>query len=180
MLIRELSPGCHLRLLEERDADELCAVVAANHDHLARWLPWVEDHTPERSLEFIRATRRSFGANEGLTTAVVVDGAIAGVVGLHEINWMHRSTSAGYWLAEAYQGRGLMTAAVRAYLDHAFGTFGLHRFEIRAAVDNARSRAIPERLGFTREGTLRGAERVGGRMLDLVVYSRLAVEHSAS
>src|SRR3954451_5644713 len=109
MLTRELSPGCHRRLLEEHDADELYAVVAANHEHLARWLPWVEGHTPERSLEFIRATRRSLGANEGLTTGVVVDGAIAGVVGLHEINWMHRSTSAGYWLAEAYQGRGLMT-----------------------------------------------------------------------
>src|SRR5881398_3653659 len=69
MLTRELPPGCHLRLLEERDADELDAVVAANHDHLVRWLAWVEGHTPGRSLEFIRATRRSFGANEGMTTA---------------------------------------------------------------------------------------------------------------
>jgi ribosomal-protein-serine acetyltransferase len=180
MLTRELSPGCHLRLLEERDADELYTLVAANHEHLARWLPWVEGHTPERSLEFIRATRQSLGASAGMTTAVVVDGAIAGVVGLHEISWMHRSTSAGYWLAEGHQGRGLVTAAVAAYVDHAFGTLGLHRFEIRAAVDNARSRAIPERLGFTQEGTLRGAERVGGRMLDLVVYSRLAVDHPRS
>ena len=176
MLTHELSPGCHLRLLEERDADELHVVVAANHDHLARWLPWVEGHTPESSLEFIRDARRRHGANEGMTTAVVVDGAIAGVVGLHEISWMHGSTSAGYWLAERFQGRGLMTAAVRAYLDHAFRALGLHRFEIRTAVDNARSRAIPERLGFTHEGTLRGAERVGGRMLDLAVYSRLATD----
>ena len=44
------------------------------------------------------------------------------------------------------------------------------------AVENARSRAIPERLGFREEGTLRQAERVGGRYLDNVVYSVLRSE----
>jgi hypothetical protein len=50
------------------------------------------------------------------------------------------------------------------------------RVEIRAAPENARSRAIPERLGFTQEGTLRQVERVGDRYLDNVVYAMLA-EH---
>jgi RimJ/RimL family protein N-acetyltransferase len=48
------------------------------------------------------------------------------------------------------------------------------RVEIRAAPENARSRAIPERLGFTQEGTLRQVERVGDRYLDNVVYAMLA------
>ena len=48
------------------------------------------------------------------------------------------------------------------------------RVEIRAAQENARSRAIPERLGFTQEGTLRQVERVGDRYLDNVVYAMLA------
>ena len=50
----------------------------------------------------------------------------------------------------------------------------LNRIEIRAAVGNARSRAIPERLGFHEEGTLREAELVEGVALDIVVYSMLA------
>jgi ribosomal-protein-serine acetyltransferase len=74
------------------------------------------------------------------------------------------------------QGRGTMTAAVRALVDHAFGEWGLHRVVIEAAVDNAPSRAVPERLGFREEGVRRAAERHGERYLDLVVYAMLAVD----
>ena len=50
----------------------------------------------------------------------------------------------------------------------------LNRVEIRAAPENRRSRAIPERLGFQREGVLRETERVGDRYLDEVVYGMIA------
>lgn len=69
-----------------------------------------------------------------------------------------------------------MTRAVRALVDHAFATWRLHRVEIRASVDNARSRAIPERLGFKEAGVLPDAERVGERLIDQVVYAVLAAE----
>ena len=83
------------------------------------------------------------------------------------------STSIGYWLAESAQRRGTMTRAVQTLLDHAFGVWQLHRVEIRAAVNNTRSRAIPERLGFNQEGVLRAAERIGKRYTDQVVYAML-------
>jgi len=67
-----------------------------------------------------------------------------------------------------------MTEAVRVLTDHALSSWELNRVEIRAAVENTPSRAIPERLGFVEEGLLRGAERVGERQLDLVVYAMLA------
>jgi ribosomal-protein-serine acetyltransferase len=65
---------------------------------------------------------------------------------------------------------------VRAYVDHAFGTWKLNRVAIQAAEGNARSRAVPERLGFREEGTLREVERVGDRRLDGVVYAMLAAD----
>jgi ribosomal-protein-serine acetyltransferase len=45
---------------------------------------------------------------------------------------------------------------------------------IEAVVDNTRSRAIPERLGFTQEGILREAKRIRGRFEDAALYSMLA------
>jgi ribosomal-protein-serine acetyltransferase len=54
--------------------------------------------------------------------------------------------------------------------------WNLHRVEIQAAVDNRRSRAIPERLGFREEGVRREAERIGERYNDLAVYAMLASE----
>jgi len=168
------SEGCWLRLLEESDAQELYAVIDANRDHLARWMPWAAGQTLEDTLAFIQRTREQLASNDGFQTAVIEDGLIVGVIGFHGISWQHRSTSVGYWLAESAQGRGTMMRAVRALVDHAFGTWRLHRVEIRGGVDNTRSRAIPDRLGFTQEGIAREAEQVDGRYVDLAVYSMLA------
>lgn len=176
MLERDLSDGVALRWLEERDADELYELIDADRDHLAPWLPWAAAETRADALGFIRSTRRQLADDNGLQTALTVDGRIAGVVGVHGISRADGSTSVGYWLAEAHQGRGAMTAAVRAYTDHAFKDWRLNRVELRAAVGNDRSRALAERLGFKPEGVLRQAERVGDRFVDLAVYSVLAAE----
>jgi ribosomal-protein-serine acetyltransferase len=172
-LDRVLAGGCRLRGLEESDADELCALVHANRAHLEPWMPWVPSHRdPRASLEFIRSARRQGADNDGLQLAIVdEDGRLAGVVGFHSVDWRGRSTSIGYWLAADRQGRGTMTTAVRALVDHAFDGWGLKRVEIRAATDNLRSRAIPERLAFRREGVAQRAERVGDRYHDHVIYA---------
>ena len=164
-----------LRPLEEADADELYALTDRNRAHLERWLPWVPmTRASTDTLQFIRLTRRQIEDDEGMQLALLDDdGAIVGMVGFHRFDWANRATSIGYWLAADRQGRGLMTEAVRALVDYAFQARGLHRIEISAAVDNARSRAIPERLGFRAEGVRRDAERHGERYLDLVLYALL-------
>jgi ribosomal-protein-serine acetyltransferase len=176
----ELPGGYALRLLEESDAAELYALIDANREHLVPWMPWaVGERSPEDVLPFIRLTRRQIADNDGLQTAIVDPaGRMVGVVGFHGVAWGNATTSIGYWLARDEQGRGTMTAAVRALVDHALITWRLNRVTIQAAVANARSRAIPERLGFHEEGTLREAERVGERRLDNVVYSMLAADWS--
>ena len=58
----------------------------------------------------------------------------------------------------------------------AFGEFGVHRVVIRAGVENVRSRAIAERLGFTMEGVARGEGRGSGGFYDLAVYAILEDE----
>lgn len=174
MLELVLSDSARLRLLEESDASDLYRVIERNRPYLARWMPWAATQTLADTLEFIRATRRQLAANDGIQTAIIVDGKIGGVVGVHGIAWADRSTSIGYWLAEECQRHGTMTAAVRAYTNHAFSNWGLNRMELQAATDNRRSCAVAERLGFEREGVLREAEIVGGRAHDVAVYAGLA------
>ena len=165
-----------LRRLEESDADELYRLIDANRAYLAPWLPWAEAQTHEGTVEFIRMIRRQEASNDGFQAALTFDDRIVGMIGFHGVNWPHGSTTIGYWLDERHQGRGLMTRAVRQLMDHAFRVWDLHRVEIQAAVDNHRSRAIPERLGFRDEGVRREAERIGDGYKDLVVYAMLAPE----
>jgi ribosomal-protein-serine acetyltransferase len=153
--------------------------VAANREHLATWLPWVQataDAGVGARREFIRRARRQLGANDGFQAAIIEGDAIIGVVGFHHVDWANRSTSLGYWLAEDRQGRGTMTEAVRALVRHAFEVWDLNRVEIRVAVGNNRSAAIPQRLGFVEEGILREAERHAGGYRDIVVYSLLRAD----
>ncbi len=171
-----LPDGQKLRLLNESDAEELYAVIDANRDYLARWLPWAANQTLEETLAFIQRAREQITNNDGFQTTITDDGKIVGMVGFVSVSWQHRSTTIGYWLSESAQGNGIMTHAVQSLTDHAFETWRLNRVEIRAGLRNTRSRSIPERLEFQQEGVLREVELVGDRYVDQAVYAMLARE----
>lgn len=174
MVTFALGDGRQLRLLEEIDAEALYEVVVSNRELLVRWMPWAADQTLDGTLAFIRSSRRQLADNGGFQAAIVDGGAIVGVIGFHRVDWGNRSASVGYWLAEAAQGRGMVTDATRALVGYAFEVWKLNRLEIRAGTENHRSQRVPERLGFVREGVLRDAERLNDRYIDHVVYSVLA------
>jgi ribosomal-protein-serine acetyltransferase len=171
-----IAPDAVLRPFRASDAAELTKAIAANREHLARWLPWAESHSFEDSVSYLARKRAQIEADDGFEGAIVLDGRIVGGAGFHGVDWINRSTSIGYWLAAEAVGRGLVSGTVRALLDHAFGVWDLHRVVIEAVVDNARSRAIPERLGFREEALLREAKLIRGRYEDAVLYSMLASE----
>jgi ribosomal-protein-serine acetyltransferase len=173
----ELSDDVHLRPLEEADADELYRLIDDNRSHLAPWMPWAAEQTLDGTAEFIRSAIAQEKSDDGFQVALEVGGAIAGVLGYHGVERKNLVATIGYWLASDRQGTGLITAAVAVLVSHAFDVWGLHRVEIRAAPNNTRSRAIPERLGFRAEGLLREAERFGElEFRDQVLYSILASE----
>lgn len=175
MFAHRLDLDAELCLLEARHADALFALVDGNRAHLRAWLPWVDRTvTITDTATHLAGARKHWADGTGLEAGIWCEGHLAGVIGLHDIVARHRSGAIGYWLAEAWQGRGLMTAACRALITYAFRDLGLHRIEIRCAAGNARSRAIPERLGFTTEGTLAESFWHAGRVHDMVVYGMTA------
>jgi len=174
MFCHTVSDEIQLKLLELRDAEEIFALTHASRSYLREWLPWVDaTRTVEDSTAFIQSTIEQFAANHGFQAGIVYKGEFAGVVGFHDINWANKSSSIGYWLGEGFQGQGIMTNACRTMVNIAFQEYELNRIEIRAAVGNRKSRAIPERLGFTQEGTCRQAEWTYDHFVDHVVYGLL-------
>ncbi|HEY1855612.1 MAG TPA: GNAT family protein [Solirubrobacterales bacterium] len=172
----EVDERLFLRPVAAGDGEPIYALIAADRERLARWLPWAAAQTLAGTRDFLDRSRDQQARGDGFQAALVRDGEIAGVAGYHAIDHLNRATSIGYWLASPHEGEGVMSAAVRALVDHAFGAWSLNRVTIEAAVGNRRSRAIPERLGFTEEGVMREAELIGDRYLDGVLYSVLASE----
>lgn len=166
-----------LRLLRAEDAPELFAVTDSNRRHLRAWLPWVDAVLAEAdSATFIEAAIAQREAGRGPTFVVLRDGAIVGIAGFRLVDRVNRVGEIGYWLAAAAQGRGTMTECCRFLVRYAFLTLDLNRVEIAAATGNQRSRAVPERLGFTLEGVLREREELYGTFVDHAVYSQLRSE----
>ena len=174
----EVAPGAVLRRLTMDDLDAIWTLVNAERERVGRWMPWIE---LTNSIDDERAWLTTVTADpqnlEG--GGLFVDGSYAGGVGL-TIGAFGIDGEIGYWIGSAHEGRGLVTAACRALIDIGFRERGLHRITIRAGVENVRSRAIPERLGFTREGLQREAGRGMGRYYDLVIYGLLESEWNRS
>jgi ribosomal-protein-serine acetyltransferase len=180
MFACRIADGQFLRLIEECHAEALFALVQANEARLRVWVPWLENvATLESTRQFIKRRLQRLADNNGWTAGIWYQDALAGEIGFDYIDWRNRFTEIGYWVGEAFEGKGLVSRACRALVDHAFRELGLNRVQIRCAVENRRSRAIPEKLGFQLEGTLRSIERLSDRFVDLVVYGLLAEEWKA-
>lgn len=167
MFGRKIDDDLELVLLQEHHAVPLFNLVDGNREHLGEWLGWVKDtQSVEDTLKYIKFGKEKFSQNIGFELGVVLDGEIAGVLGAHFIEWKHRRSSLGYWLGAEYTGKGAMTRAVAAVLDYLYAELKLNYVEIHAAPENIKSRAIPERLGFKHEGTLRDYEWVRDHFVD--------------
>jgi ribosomal-protein-serine acetyltransferase len=172
----DLGEGAMLRRLDASDAPVVFETVVANRDRLDPWMPWSgQTQSIEDQREWIEHAVASPGDYDA--TGLFVDGTYAGGVGM-TVGRFGVAAEIGYWIGRHFEGRGLVTRAVTAFIDMGFDELGLHRIFIRAGVENVRSRAIPERLGFTQEGVLRGEGKGSGGygFHDLVVYGLLEDE----
>ena len=170
-----VSAECSLMPLDLCDADELFQVTDENRSYLRQWLPWLDRiKRIEDTRAFIRAVKVQSAQKNGTQLALRLHSDIIGIIGYHQIDWRNRLTSLGYWVGEAHQGKGVVTAACRALVSHTFHEVMLNRIEIRCAVGNLKSRSIPQRLGFSEEGLIRDAEWLYDHFVDHIVYAMLA------
>jgi ribosomal-protein-serine acetyltransferase len=162
------------------DATRLFAAIDSSREYLRRWLPWVDESTSAvQTREFLRSAIAGAADGKSLILLVEHEQELGGTAGFNWIDHPNSSCEIGYWLREDLQRRGIMTACCRALVGHAFEGLGLNSVRISAAVDNERSRRVPERLGFQLGGVIREAERLPHGFVDLAVYTLLRREHGA-
>jgi [ribosomal protein S5]-alanine N-acetyltransferase len=150
----------------------------------AAWLrPW-EPTNPETPLyrsslgpyvSMARTMRRE--ARQGLTVPWVVTfgGRFVGQLTVGSIVWgSARSAQVGYWIDEAYAGRGITPTALAMAVDHCFFVIGLHRVEATIRPENHASRRVVEKLGFREEGLRRRSLHIDGAWRDHLCYAMTA------
>ncbi|WP_106589450.1 GNAT family N-acetyltransferase [Salsuginibacillus halophilus] len=168
-----------LRPFYTTDAEAFYRLTMDSKAHLRAWLGWL-DHIKDVSdtEKFIQSTHHDLKETGGYlkSFAIVHEGEVAGTISFNELDLTNRTGALGYWLGEKFQGKGIMQACCRCLLYYGFETIQLNRIEIKVAVNNTKSKNIPEKLGFTKEGRLREKEWLYTTFVDHDVYSLLKRE----
>ncbi len=166
-----------LRKIRTKDAEEVFETICQNRQFLRQWLPFVDQTQTKADTEnYIRMLLEEKDQPRNEVFTIWYFHEFAGLAGFKDIDPINHKTEIGYWLAENMQGRGIMTRTVRKMTGYGFQAMNMNRIQIKVAIGNTRSSAIPKRLGYGFEGVERSGEFHTDRYFDLEVYSMLKNE----
>jgi cupin fold WbuC family metalloprotein len=166
-----------LRGYEPGDAPAIFAY--ASDAETTRYMAWDRHRSIDDARLFLNGIVADSYVAHRLDYAICRAGepsrAIGGV-GVYPQKGPHRVMELGYIIGRPHWGQGLGPEAVRGLIDHAFRTTDVERIVAPIFADNARSRRLAEKLGFTLDGVMRSALMFRGRRWDEAVYSILRSE----
>ncbi|MDX9928782.1 MAG: GNAT family protein [Bacteroidales bacterium] len=158
-----------LRKLVPGDAASMARY--ANNRNVARYLTdeFPHPYTEEDARIFIERVMKS---DSLLIRTIEVNGEASGAIGVHPQSDVHRrNAEMGYWLAEDYWGRGIVTRAIGEMVDMAFGELDIDRIFARPFSNNPRSQRVLEKTGFILEGRFEKTLIKNGEYLDELIYA---------
>lgn len=182
---RLVTPRLVLRPPRTGDVGEIRRVMRTNHEHLKPWNPAPPPGEDPSSITEVSKTvlrqRRDWKVGRGFVFMVAERDAPAVFIGKIALNGIMRgamcSAYLGYWMAEGSQGKGLVTEAIGAVLDFAYGPAGLHRVQAAIMPRNEKSLRVIEKLAFRREGYAERYLQIAGKWEDHILFARTREEH---
>ena len=166
----EIFVDTHLQLCEAcvSDAGTIYRAIDLHRDDLRRWLPFVDGlHSVAEEKNFLSGLCAEVPELRNYTFKILFEGVFCGLVGFVFTDTVNRKTEIGYWLLPEFRGRGIMSRCVARLCLWAFDVRTMNRVQIKCAVGNLSSNAIPRRLGFRLEGVERAGEYAGDNLLGL-------------
>ncbi len=173
----EVNEDICLELLDLHHTQDIFDCCSSQREYLSKFLPWVAYiNNIQDTKNYIIQQKKNWAENKSFDCAIVYQGKVCGIVGTHEIPKAHGTASIGYWLSKDFQGKHIVTPSVHKLIEVLFNYYSCHRIVIRCATDNEHSQKIAERLGFQKEGILRGAEYINGAHKDHFIFSLLKTD----
>lgn len=147
-----------IRCWDPADSSSFKLSVDENLDHLRTFMPWAANYPQDLQVmvERLRGNRGRFDLGQEYVYGIFSkDGSrVLGGAGLHPRAGPN-ALEIGYWIHKDYINQGLATEVSAALTRVAFEVHEVERVEIHCAEENLASAAVPRKLGFTHEATLR-------------------------
>ncbi|MDR1056083.1 MAG: TIGR02757 family protein [Prevotellaceae bacterium] len=161
-----------LRELSTEHVLPIFTTIDSQREYLREWLPFVDyTKSPADTEQFVNSVMKKAELDGELSAAIFYNEEFAGLIGFKDTDMLNKCTEIGYWLSYNFQHKGIITTCCKKLIDDAFTKLGINRIQIKVAKNNRKSIRIPERLGFTYEGTEREGELLVSGFTDINVYS---------
>ena len=167
---------CKIRKWKLSDAEDLAAALSNTkiQNNLRDGLPY--PYTEKDGTEYI-TDMLSADEDQTFAFAVTADSKVVGSIGVFRQENIHRQTGElGYYIAEEYWGKGIMTEAVKQICAYVFDKSDMIRIFAEPFAYNAASCRVLEKAGFQYEGSLRNNAVKNGKVIDMRMYSLLKTE----
>ena len=178
---RIVTPRLVIRCYEPKDAPLLKTAVDKNVEHLKTFLPWAAGHPQDlqNHLDLLRSFRGKFDLGQDYIYGVFTsdESRLLGGTGLH-MRLGNNAREIGYWIDKDCTGQGFATEVSAVLTQVAFDIDMVDRVEIHCAIENLASAAVPRKLGYTHEATLRQRNQLlDGHYHDAMIWSILRAEY---
>lgn len=151
------------------DAASVFAVVDSSRIYLRQWMPWLDQTTSVANIEqFIQKAQEGYANGTNLILGLWDNTQYAGVVSFNKIDGANAEI--GYWISQDYQGKGIIHSALKLLIKYGFQDLNLSTINIQCAVNNLKSHAVAQRLGFTHVKTIPNNEWLYDHYVDHALY----------
>lgn len=162
-----------LRRVVNDDVNEIFTLRSDRE--VMKYIPRPLVKTNEEALAHIAMIDEKIDSNEGINWAITLKGnpKLIGIIGHYRIRPEHFRAEIGYMLLPEYQGKGIITEAIKEVVNYGFKVMKLHSIEAIIDPENFGSEKVLQKNGFVKEAHLKENEYYEGKFLDTVIYSIL-------
>lgn len=172
-----------VRCYNPSDVHMLADSVRESVEHLKPWMPWAHHELEpfEEKVKRLLSFRGKFDLQQDYVYGIFnrAETRLLGSTGLHT-RLGENELEIGYWIHKDFVNQGLVTESTAALIKVAFEIIHVHRIEIHCDPGNLASAAVPRKLGFTHEGTLRAKTPFLDRWSDSMIWGLLESEYPNS
>lgn len=162
-----------LRRVVKEDVPEIFAL--RSDQEVMKYIPRPLLKTEEEAIAHITAIDEKIDSNEGINWAITQKGnpKLIGIIGHYKLKPEHFRSEIGYMLLAEYQGKGIISEAIKEVVNYGFEVMKLHSIEAIIDPENISSEKVLKKNGFVKEAHFKENEYYEGRFLDTAIYSIL-------
>ena len=161
----------YLREWKLSDAENLASAIGNKKilDNLRDGVPY--PYTEQDRKEFISAILSSDKSSTFAFAIEIENKAVGSITCFRQSNIHYRTAELGYYLAEEYWGKNIMTRAVKQICKYVFENSDIIRIYAEPFAQNIASCRVLEKAGFQFEGLMRANAVKNGEIKDMKLYA---------